>query len=195
VGVLHRQLGLVGMSRALAGLGRRQLLEDPFAALPPAQDTAEWLTRRQLGPVLQLEDTLLDELGLEPDAATAVLADLIGTVGARLLGRRFPGLSPAAWAAAPASARETLARRVFARLGNIERAEVHTTDAALALDVTACRFVALLRQVSRPHLGTLFCEADAVFFERLEAPVSLTRTTTLARGGPRCDFRFQLRTP
>lgn len=193
VGVLRRQLGLARMTRALAGLGRRQLLEDPFAALPPAQDTADWLTRRQLAPVLLLEDTLRDDLGLGTDATRAVLADLIGTVGARLLGRRFPALTEEAWAAAPADTRERMARRVFARLGNIASADVHTTDTTLALEVTACRFVSLLRQVDRPHLGTLFCEADAVFFERPDAPVSLTRTTTLARGGPACDFLFRLR--
>lgn len=193
VGVLRRQLGVARSARALVGLGRRQLLGDPFAALPPAHDTAEWLTRRQLGPVLLLEDTLLQDLGMEPEAATAVLAALIGTVGARLLGRRFPALQPDLWAAAAPEARERLARRVFARLGNIAGADIHTSDTSLSLDVTACRFVALLHQLGRPHLGPLFCEADAVFFEQTAAPVSLTRTRTLAQGGPRCDFRFRLR--
>lgn len=195
VGVLRRHLGVADTGRVLLGLGRRQLLGDPFAGLPAATDTAEWLTRRQLGPVLLLEDTLLDDLGLEPAAARAVLADLIADVGARLLARRFPALSPEAWAAAPEASRETLARRVFARLGNVAAATVGSTDTALHLDVTACRFVALLRQLDRPHLAPLFCEADSVFFEALEAPVSLTRTTTLAGGGPRCDFRFHLRVP
>lgn len=193
--VLRRHLGLAGAARAVVGMGRRQLGADPFAGLPPAHDTGEWLTRRQLGPVLLLEDTLRGDLGLGPEASTAVLAALIGTVGARLLGRRFPELSPGPWAAAAPAERERLARRVFARLGNVAAAEVRTTPTELALDVTACRFVALLRALERPHLGALFCEADAVFFDRPDAPVTLRRTTTLARGGPRCDFRFRLRAP
>lgn len=195
VSVLRGHLGVGGTARALVGLGRRQLLEDPFRGLPAATDTAEWLTRRQLGPVLLLEDTLRQDLGMDEGAARAVLADLIARVGARLLARRFPALSPEAWAAAAPSDRERLARRVFARLGNVAAAEIQSTDTTLGLDVSACRFVALLHTLGRPHLAPLFCEADRVFFESLDAPVTLERSSTLAGGGPRCDFRFRLRTP
>ncbi len=191
--MLRSHLGLGRTAVALAGLGRRQLFADPFSGLPAPADTGEWLTRRQLGPVVLLEDTLVQDLAMTSSEVLVVLGDVIGTVGARLLGRRFPLLHPDAWAAAEPTAREQLVRRVFARLGNIAAADVSTSDTGLSLDVRACRFVALLHRLGRPHLGSLFCEADAVFFENADAPVSLIRTTTLARGGPRCDFRFRLR--
>lgn len=191
--MLRRHLGLGRTAVALAGLGRRQLLADPFSGLPAPAGTGEWLTRRQLGPVILLEDTLVEDLGMTTPEACLVLEDIVGTVGALLLGRRFPPLHPDAWAASEPTARERLARRVFARLGNVAAADISTSDTGLSLDVRSCRFVSLLHRLGRPHLGTLFCKADSVFFDGTDAPVSLTRTTTLARGGPQCDFRFRLR--
>jgi len=195
LGVLRRHLGLAGTARAAVGLAKRQLRGDPFAGQPPIADTAEWLTRRQLAPVLLLEDTLREDLELDREETLSVLSDLVAQVGARLLSRRFPSLSPAAWAAASPEARERLARRVFDRLGNITTAEIRTTDQALELDVTGCRFVQLLHALGRPHLAPLFCAADSVFFEEATAPVTLDRSSTLAGGAHACDFRFRLRTP
>ena len=193
--MLRRHLGLAGTARAAVGLAKRQLRGDPFAGQPPIADTAEWLTRRQLGPVLLLEDTLREDLQLDTDETLSVLSDLVAQVGARLLSRRFPSLSPAAWAAASPEARERLARRVFERIGNIAAADIRTTDHALELDVTACRFVTLLHALGRPHLAPLFCAADSVFFDDVAAPVTLDRSATLAGGARACDFRFRIRTP
>jgi hypothetical protein len=191
--VLVRELGAGGATRALAGLARRQLTTDPFAGLPAGDGSvSEWLTRRQLGPVLLLDDTLQQDLGLDPAEARRVLGELIADVGARLLDRRFPALDAATWAAAPAAARAALARGVFDRLGNVAAADVDTTDASMAIDVRACRFVSLLGAAGRPALAPLFCAADDRYFARPGSPIRLARSGTLATGADRCDFRFSL---
>lgn len=196
VRVLTRHLGLAGALRAAAGMAWRQATTDPFADLPPADDTdvGVWLTRRQLGPVLLLDDALRDDVGLGLEERVAVLGDLVATVGGKLLGRRFPALDPAAWRAAVPAARAQLARGVFARLGNVSDSAVRSGDDWLEVDVKSCRFVGLLHALGRPHLAPLFCVADSRFFDSPGAPVRLVRNSTLAEGAHRCDFRFELDT-
>ena len=197
VSILVGHLGWVGAGRAAAGLARRQLFADPFRDLPspPSDDVGAWLSRRQLLPVLLLDDALQQDLGLTRERAHAVLGDLVADVGAVLLKRRFPALAPEAWADAAPDTREAVVRRVFARLGNIAAADVRSGDDWVALDVKGCTFVALCQAVGKPELAPLFCAADGRFFDRPDAPVTLERTTTLAQGGPCCDFRFSLRDP
>lgn len=197
LGVLRDHLGTLRALRAVAALVRRQATRDPFADLPPvaAEDVAEWLCRRQLGPVLHLADVLTQDLGLERAQARRVLAEVIAEVGALLLSRRFPRLDPIAWARASPQARETVARAVFARLGNIFAADVDSTARTLSFDVRRCRFVELCAQVGQPDLAPLFCAADERFFQGAGAPVSLERTRTLATGAACCDFRFSLHAP
>lgn len=192
VRVLARELGAGRAVRAIAGMARRQIFADPFRDLPKADGVGDWLTRRQLGPVLLLDDALQEDLGLDAAAAAAVLGTLVSEVGATLLRRRFPALDAARWAAADPADRERLARAVFARLGNVAQADVTTTAESMAIDIRACRFVALCAAVGRPHLAPLFCAADDAFFDRPEAPARLVRTGTLATGADRCDFRFSL---
>ena len=196
VRLLVKHLGLAGALRAAGGMAWRQATTDPFAGLPPAdtEDVGVWLTRRQLGPVLLLDDALRDDLGLNQDERVAVLGDLVATIGGKLLARRFPVLDPEAWRAAVPAARAQLAQGVFARLGNVSRSEVRSGENWLEVDVKACRFVGLLHALDRPHLAPLFCAADSRFFDAPGAPVRLVRTSTLAEGAPRCDFRFELDT-
>jgi hypothetical protein len=197
VRILRRHLTPLRSVRVLAGLLRRQVLTDPFASVGPipAGDVAEWLTRRQLGPVILLDETLREDLGLSPDEARPILADLIAEVGTQLLARRFPRIDPAAWASADAPARESIARGVFARLGNVFQADVRTSDQDMAIDVRRCRFAELCRQLDKGHLAPLFCAADERFFATTETSVTFERTQTLASGGSHCDFRFQIRNP
>ena len=194
VSILVGHLGWVGAGRAAAGLARRQVFSDPFRDLPrpAADDVGAWLTRRQLLPVILLDDALQQDLGMPADRARAVLGDLVADVGAVLLKRRFPALEAATWAASEPEAREAVVRRVFARLGNIAAADVRSGDDWVALDVKGCTFVALCHAVGKPDLAPLFCAADGRFFDRPDAPVTLQRTTTLATGGACCDFRFAL---
>lgn len=194
IAILRRRLGTLRATRAVATLVRRQLTTDPFSNLPPVEpdQVGEWLTRRQLGPVLLLSDILQQDLGLSAQETRSILGELVDEVGALLLSRRFPPLDPRAWAAAPHEEREGVARAVFARLGNISAAEVQTTDGSLALDVRRCRFVELCAEVGKPELASLFCAADARFFGRSDSPVTLERSGTLATGASCCDFRFTL---
>lgn len=194
VGVLIKHLGVAGAVRAGAGMAWRQATTDPFASLPAPEphDVGAWLTRRQLGPVLLLDDALKDDVGLNQAERVEVLGDLIATVGGKLLARRFPALDPEAWAKAVPAARAQLAKGVFARLGNVAQADIRSGSDWLEVDVTACRFVGLLGALGRPHLAPLFCVADSRYFDSDDAPVGLQRSTTLANGGHRCDFRFSL---
>ena len=192
LGILTSRLGIWRTTRLLTALLWAQATEDPFAALPQATTTEEWLTRRQLGPVLLLDHILRTRFALSAAETRDLVGDLVSAVGARLLRRRFPPLDRAAWRAATEPERETLVRRVFAQLGNIARAEISTSPDGLALDVSGCRFVQLCHQLERSELASLFCAADGRFFDTTEAPVALRRSTTLAGGGVRCDFRFRL---
>ena len=52
-------------------------------------------------------------------------------------------------------------------------------------------FVRLCREAKVPELTPVFCAVDASYFGGVEPAVSLERPTTLAQGGPCCDFRLQ----
>lgn len=194
VAILVRHLGLLGAARAGVYLARRQATDSPLKDLPPVEpgDTGEWLSRRQLEPVLILDDFLQQRTGRTPEESAAVLLDLVAEVGGSLLARRFPELERSSWAAAVEGAREQVARRVFARLGNVPEATIRSGADWLEVDVNRCRFNELCRELGRPQLAPLFCAADTRFFEQPGSPVKLVRTGTMAGGASRCDFRFEL---
>jgi hypothetical protein len=193
IAALRDELGLLGLARLLPAFAWRQLTRDPLAGLPPLPDgdVEGWMTRRQLLPVLLLDEALRLDLGLPPARAMEVLRAVVGASGAAFLDDLFPRLDPAAWTAAPVAAREALVRRVFRRFGNIEAADVDVQPEGVGFDVRACRFAHLLRQLDRRELGPLFCHADAVFFASAGSGYEFSRSTTLAGGGDRCDFRLR----
>ncbi len=191
VGILRRHLGARRAARVIAATAWRAR-RDPLAKVPRGgwSGRDDELTRRQLRPVLWLDTAL--EAELTPAARRAALAELVADLGARFVARHVEPPAPAAWQAATPARRARYVAALGARLFNARTSPVAAGPAALAFDVTACRFVELCRAVGRPELAALFCEADARRFDAPDAPARLVRLGTIARGAPRCDFRFEL---
>ena len=79
--------------------------------------------------------------------------------------------------------------------GSIVVEDLQQTPDALRFTVTGCRFADLFRQLGEPELGyALLCAYDHTLVEEI-APgdVELTRTDTIMRGAPRCDFRYRFK--
>lgn len=191
--VLAAQLGPRRAARVAVALARRAR-RDPLAGVPRGAWSGrdDELTRRQLRPVLLLDEVARDVLRLDDAARRALLAEVVAEVGARFVARHAAPPPTAAWRAASPARRGRFLDALRARLFNTRTEAVAATDDALAFDVTACRFVELCRAVGRPELAALFCEADARRFAAADSPARLVRLGTLARGAPRCDFRFEL---
>ena len=191
--VLSRHLGRLRAARALLLLALRSR-RDPLRDLPRLwDDEQEELSRQQLAPVFHVDDIARDVLGLDDDARMALLADMVGDTGARFVAQNVPSIPPGEWSAATDDERERFAHGLGRRLFNakLDIQRVHADG--LDIDVTACRFVELCRAAGREYLAPLFCEADSRHFDRPESTITLQREGTLARGAPRCDFRFRLR--
>ncbi len=59
-------------------------------------------------------------------------------------------------------------------------------------NVTRCRYAEMYRELGLGELGAvLSCERDAAFCEGYHPALTLTRTQTLMRGAPYCDFRYR----
>lgn len=190
---IFRHLTVGQAVRAIAGVVQRQAFgPDPLAALGPddPDDVEDWLARRQLRPLLWLDETLSSDLQLSDEDRVAVLQEVVGATGAAFLGQLFPEITPEAWQAASNESRETLVRRTFRRFGNIAEADVFPSDTGVGFDVRRCRFHRMVNALDRPDLGPLFCEADFVYFSRPNSTYSFERSTTRANGGEVCDFRL-----
>jgi len=60
----------------------------------------------------------------------------------------------------------------------------------IAFDITRCFYLEMLTAYDAPELTPLYCQLDDWMYGQLPAPITWLRTTTLARGGDRCDFRW-----
>ena len=70
---------------------------------------------------------------------------------------------------------------------------VEDTDDALQLDITYCAWHEIARQLGVEEACLPNCYSDDVLFPGYLEPLGIVfkRTNTLARGGSRCDFRFE----
>ena len=192
--VLRRRLGVWKMLRfALRYLAAS--LRDPFKGTsregwPPDREA---LVRQQLRSALLLDHATRGLLP-EPDRL-ALLREVIGETGSRFIDYMVTLPTFAQWSAATAEQRQAFAEQIADGFFNAQASGVNAGDESISYDVCACRFAQLTKELGREHLAPMFCAADSVFFERTEAPVALRRTTTIADGGPHCDFRFQYRKP
>jgi hypothetical protein len=193
VPAIFSALGFARGLRALFGVLRRQVFgPDPLKTLGPDNraDLEDWLARRQLRPLLWLDDTLSRDLKLSDAERHAALGAVVSATGAAFLGQLFPAIQPEAWQAASNNERETLVRRTMRRFGNIAQADVMPSETGVGFDVRRCRFHRMVNALGRPDLGPLFCEADFVYFNRDNTMYSFQRSTTRANGGDVCDFRL-----
>jgi len=191
--VLKAELGIGRLLRVLRGLALHSR-RDPLRGLSrPWPRDKEWLTRRQLRPVVLLDDVLRDDLRMEHAARVALLGRVVGEAGARFLAANVPAGIERAWRRASPAERERFATSLVGRFFNVAAAPPRVDAASLAFDVQRCRFAELTAELGRPYLGPLFCAADSVYFERPDVPVSLERSGTLAEGAGCCDFRLRYR--
>ena len=65
---------------------------------------------------------------------------------------------------------------------------------ALAFNVTRCRYAELYDSLGIRDVGAIFsCARDFALIEGFNPEVSLTRTQTIMKGAPFCDFRYRLK--
>lgn len=166
----------------------RSIAHDPLRQLPKPTGWRERFTRHQLKPVLILEDVLTARM--DRPATLAVLGDVVAHSGARFVASQVRHPAPAVWRKFTPAERDRTVAKLLSRFGNAEAHVVSHDDVALGFDVTFCHFVALCRQLGRPHLAPLFCKADSTYYDAPDSPVRLVRTQTLAAGDDRCTFRL-----
>lgn len=59
---------------------------------------------------------------------------------------------------------------------------------SIAFDIHRCFYLDVLTAYGAPELTASFCAGDDVLFAKLPPLITWERTTTLGRGGDRCDF-------
>ncbi len=67
---------------------------------------------------------------------------------------------------------------------------VESSEDCVAFNVNRCFYLDTLSSYGAPELTRVFCDGDDVYFPALEPSIMWERTTTLGRGGERCDFRW-----
>ncbi len=68
--------------------------------------------------------------------------------------------------------------------------QVESSEDCVAFNVNRCFYLDTLTTYGAPELTRVFCDGDDVYFPALEPSITWERTTTLGRGGDRCDFRW-----
>lgn len=195
VRVLRRHLRPRQVAAVLFRYGASSV-RDPLAGVSGQGWPAgrEALLRHQFRAAMRLDDALAAVNSLAQDRCHAILAEIIAESGAEFLAGFAPMPRPEDWTAASPEQRRAWVRATVAQFPNADVDAIYTGDeAGLGFDVCVCRFQQLARAVGRPYLAPMFCAADSVHFGRNGSPVQLRRTTTIATGGDRCDFRFDYR--
>ncbi|MSQ07811.1 MAG: hypothetical protein EXR57_02295 [Dehalococcoidia bacterium] len=160
----------------------------PASAPPFDINTMSVLDRRRieamvLGPMLH---AFQKEFGMEQTNATArrVITEI-----AREQGRAF----------AERTGKKDLQsffanKEPWRRNGALEITVLEETAETYSFNVTRCRYAEMYRQLGMGDLGDIFsCTRDFEFIRGFNPDVKLTRTQTIMKGAPHCDFRYELR--
>lgn len=185
--MLRRELGLGRTLAVVADLLGQRLRGEPFAALGPAVDRRDALSRQQAAPAVQLHRALAKRVS--PERALALTRRAVLDGGLVFLDTLLGRLDPAREAAAGNV--EARLRELAGRFFNAEGPLARDGDRAVRFEVRRCRFVELLEAVDASALAPLFCEVDRAHFTPERTPIRLSRSRTLAGGDDRCDFRFE----
>ncbi|KAA3611472.1 MAG: hypothetical protein DWQ01_05110 [Planctomycetota bacterium] len=171
---------------------RRAVLHDPMrkANLGSPKSEQEKLSRRQFRPVPILEDVLKFDLKCEPNKIERILGEIVAESGARFLAWNFPPVSAEEWQNKSDFQRMELGEKALSAFFNAETEDVSTDSASFAFKVHRCRFVELAQAIERPHLSSLFCQADSRFFQDPTNPYELQRPEMLASGDASCKFHI-----
>jgi L-2-amino-thiazoline-4-carboxylic acid hydrolase len=80
----------------------------------------------------------------------------------------------------------------YARDNALDYTVIEQSEDAFAFDVTRCRYAEFYQELGEPELGFLLvCSADFDTAEGYGGDIELTRTQTIMRGAPHCDFRYR----
>ena len=79
----------------------------------------------------------------------------------------------------------------MSRFPNVTDADVVATEKTMDVTFSYCRLAEGARAIGRPELASLFCSADAAFYNGTANRPTLTRPQTIAGGGTACHFQFR----
>jgi hypothetical protein len=151
---------------------------------------------RNILPGLALYQVLREELEAGQDSvesSASALAEVDQLMEAALLASPFPVLIRLAGRLPWAFHLVRLANRLGMRLGYPPEGWITTwledSEQCVAFDITGCFYLDVLTDYGAPELTPSFCRMDDLLYGHLDK-ARWGRTETLARGFPRCDFRF-----
>lgn len=165
-------------SSALSGLSSTRLSPDK-----------EWMTRRQLAQAVHLSDSLRS-IGMPTPDVMRISQLIIATVGAKFV-RSNADFELADWANASLQERETFAQDAMRRFPNVTQPTVTVGEGTMDVRFSYCRLAQGANEIGRPELASLFCSADAAFYNGTPTRPSLTRPHTIADGASECHFQFR----
>jgi hypothetical protein len=156
-----------------------------------AHPALRWHLTDQILPGLALYQTLRDsaaERGLTPQAALAET----GVVLQRLdvMANRLPLLRHVPFTFA-LFRRAAVAMLLLYPSKGWDIQVVENSQRSFAFTVTRCFYIEVLTAYGAPELTPHFCQLDDIAFAGLPPCITWERSTTLARGGACCDFRWR----
>lgn len=100
---------------------------------------------------------------------------------------------------------QPFAFQIFRRIGKLSLAlfpkqgweyqMIEDSPQRLAFNFSRCFYLDVLTAYGAPELTALYCHIDDVAYASLPPRITWERTTTLARGGPYCDFCWRVGRP
>lgn len=80
------------------------------------------------------------------------------------------------------------------RNGALEIEVLESTEDTYSFNVTRCRYAEMYRELGYEDLGDIFsCTRDFEFSKGFNPDVELSRTQTIMKGAPYCNFRYRRR--
>lgn len=83
--------------------------------------------------------------------------------------------------------------RLFGASAGFAATEIRTSGGVWRIDMTKCPYHDACVRYGCPELCHCFCDSDDITYNEMHPKLLWHRTTTLGRGGDRCDFCLQLR--
>lgn len=188
VRLLRREIGVRALLPMLVKLEARHLRGEPFHDVGEPVDEKERLSRRQVGQVILLYQLLKEKVGEE--RAFEIARKLVKAVAIEFLAHALPTLRRAEYVHLDQAARDAKAAEIVRPIVNAESDIAVVGLERVDFTVTKCWFHELTVRAGVPELARMFCAGDEGYFETHQPEIRYTRTTTLAEGGPCCDFKF-----
>ena len=188
VRLLRREIGVRALVPMLIKLEARTLRSEPFADLPLPESEKEKLSRRQVGQVIILYRLLRERYGEQ--RAREIARQLVKSVAIEFLQHAIPTLRRSDYVPLSDVERMAKAGEIVRPIVNAEAQIEVVALERVDFTVTKCWFYDLTTRAGVPELATMFCAGDEGYFENHQPEIRFARTTTLAEGGPCCDFKF-----